>query len=216
MTAPPSPRPTPTPVARAGWALFAVAALAIPAVAMLLERRAPEPPPVFGALPDFALTDQTGAALTRDDLLGKTVVVDFIFTRCPDICPTLSAQMAAVGDSLGPAPFEGPPLHRLSVSVDPTYDQPAVLAEYARGYGADPATWSFVTGEQAEIEALVDGLAQMVERRGLTEDGAPRIAHSQRLLLVDPAGGLRAFHPIDEAGLAALVTDVEAIAREPR
>ena len=213
--APPPPSPNDR-RAQVGWALFAVAALAIPAVALVREAQAPEPPPLFGALPDFALTDQTGAPLTDDDLLGKTVVVDFIFTRCPDICPTLSAQMAAVGDSLGPAPFDGPPLHRLSVSVDPAFDQPAVLAEYARGYGADPANWSFVTGDPAEIEALVDGLAQMVERRGLTEDGAPRIAHSQRLLLVDPAGGLRAFHPIDEAGLAALVSDVEAVARERR
>lgn len=198
------------------WGAFAVAILAVPAVALVLEEQPPPPPPVFGQLPDFSLVDQTGAPLTDDDLRGKTVVVDFIFTRCPDICPTLSTQMAAVGEALGPAPFDGPALHRVSVSVDPDFDRPAVLADYARGYGASADDWSFLTGETGEIEALVEGLAQMVERRGLTEDGAPRIAHSQRLLLVDPDGGLRAFHPIDEAGLAALVDDIEAIAAEVR
>lgn len=194
------------------WGGFALLMLAVPGVALVLDRAGPPPPPVLGALPPFSLVDQQGAAVTHDDLAGQVVVMDFIFTRCPDICPTLSRQMKAVGDTLGAEPFGGPPLHLVSVTVDPDFDSPAVLADYAQGYDASPDRWSFLTGPTSDIDVLMTGLAQVVERDGTTSEGAPNIAHSQRILLIDPAGQVRGFHHIDEEGLAALVQNVEALA----
>ncbi len=196
----------------AAWGAFALVALGVPAVALWRQEAPPPPPPVLGTLPDFVLTNHEGAPLDRADLAGSTVVLDFIFTRCPDICPTLSAQLRAVGDTLGPTPFDGPPLRRVSVSVDPTFDTPTVLSAYAEGYGAEAGSWDFLTGPTQYIDVLVLGLSQMVERTASPAGEAPNIAHSQRLLLIDDEGQVRGFHSIDERGLADLVRDVEALA----
>lgn len=198
------------------WLLFALAVLAVPALAMWRQAQAPEPPPHLGLLPDYALIDQAGQPSHARDLLGDIVLVDFIFTRCPDICPTLSTQMAAIADTLGERPFDGPALRLVSISVDPSFDRPEVLAAYGQGYGARLPQWRLLTGESEAIDQLLASLAQTVDRLGETEDGRPKIAHSQRILLVDPQGEVRAFHPIDAEGLEALARDIEALANEAR
>ena len=95
-----------------GWLLFALLALA-PPLALLL-RPAPEPLPHLGRLPEFSVVDQSGEPLTRASFAGHVVVLDFIFTRCPDICPTLTAQMAALRAVAGPEQYA-----MLSAVLDP-------------------------------------------------------------------------------------------------
>ena len=113
------------------------------------EAPLPDPVPhlsIGDALPPFQLIDSSGRAVTEADLAGKVAVVNFIYTRCPlpDVCPRLSANFAALQrrfrDRLGTE------LILLSVTVDPDYDTPAVLAEYARRWNAEPGGWLFLTG----------------------------------------------------------------------
>src|SRR5262249_35838313 len=81
---------------------------------------------------------------------GKVVAIDFIYTRCPlpDVCPRLSANFATLQKR-----FAGRDLVLLSVSVDPEYDTPAVLAEYAKRWGGDARAWRFLTGDGARVAA---------------------------------------------------------------
>ena len=106
--------------------------------------------PLGTPLPEFLLTDQAGRQVELSDLRGKVLAIDFIYTRCPlpDVCPRLAANFAAlqrrfanVSDFL-----------LISVTVDPDYDTPAVLAEYARRWAAGP-NWRFLTGEVAPFAA---------------------------------------------------------------
>jgi protein SCO1/2 len=103
------------------------------------------------ALPEFRLTDQMGRTVTPGDLRGKVVAIDFIYTRCPlpDVCPRLSANFAALQRRAGAD------LLLLSVTVDPDYDTPAVLAAYARRWSADPAKWRFLTGDVGPLAAAL-------------------------------------------------------------
>jgi protein SCO1/2 len=102
---------------------------------------------IGAALPDFRLTDQDGRVVTTADLRGRVVAINFIYTRCPlpDVCPRLSANFAALARR-----FAGR-VALLSVTVDPDYDTPAVLKEYARRWSADSATWRFLTGDVARL-----------------------------------------------------------------
>ena len=97
-------------------------------------------------VPDFTLTAETGRVVKLSDFRGRVVAIDFIYTRCPlpDVCPRLSANFAALQKRL-------PDLALVSITVDPQYDTPAVLAEYARRYGADPARWTFLTGALDDV-----------------------------------------------------------------
>ena len=90
---------------------------------------------IGAVLPDFQLTDQNGRTLRAADLRGKVVAIDFIYTRCPlpDVCPRLSANFAMLQRHFREQAGES--LLLLSVTVDPDFDTPAVLAEYARRWG---------------------------------------------------------------------------------
>jgi protein SCO1/2 len=81
---------------------------------------------------------------------GRVVAVNFIYTRCPlpDVCPRLSANFAAMQRK-----FRDTDLLLLSVTVDPDYDTPQVLAEYAQRWNADPSRWRFLGGDQAALAA---------------------------------------------------------------
>ena len=88
------------------------------------------------------------------DLRGKVVAIDFIYTRCPlpDVCPRLSANFAMLQRQFREQ--AGDSLLLLSVTVDPEFDTPAVLAEYARRWAAGPG-WRFLTGDVAPLAAAL-------------------------------------------------------------
>jgi len=103
-------------------------------------------------LPAFQLTDQFGRALQPAGLRGKVVAIDFIYTRCPlpDVCPRLSAAFATLQRR-----FRGRDVLLLSVTVDPDYDTPPILAGYAKRWAADGAMWRFLTGDIAPLAAAL-------------------------------------------------------------
>ena len=195
------------------WVVFALLMLVPPAY-LVVERAQIEAPADFGPAPDFQMVAQDGTPFSRRDLAGKVVVLDFIFTRCPDICPLMTTQMVALQRALPSRPFGGPALHLVSVSVDPTHDTPPVLSAYAEKYGADLSQWTFLTGTESDVTALSEGLAQALVTRPTPGEEPPDITHSQRMLLLDPSGHVRGFYPSDEQGLDALVAAIEGIAVE--
>jgi protein SCO1/2 len=109
---------------------------------------------IGAALPDFELTGHNGRAVCAADLRGKVVAIDFIYTRCPlpDVCPRLSANFAALQRQFHDQ--AGQNLVLLSVTVDPDFDTPAVLAGYARRWGAGPG-WLFLTGDVAPLASAL-------------------------------------------------------------
>ncbi len=164
----------------------------------------------FGPMPAFSMTDQTGTARTQADLAGKVLLVDFIFTSCPDICPTLTARMAEVGKRY----VREPDLHLVSFTVDPVTDTPAVLAAYGERFNAYPTRWSFYTGElEAVRSAVVGGFKQVMEKSGGTDD-PETILHGSRFIVVDRVGRMRAFVNPMEPGMKELYTAVDAALAE--
>jgi protein SCO1/2 len=167
--------------------------------------------PVLGQVPPFVLTDETGASFAAaDKLAGQVWVANFIFTRCPDICPTFTAMMARVQEQT-PVP------HLVSFSVDPTHDTPPVLAAYARQHGALPARWSFLTGQFADIRAAVEGAMKVhMEQEGQGAGGVPNISHGSHFVLVDRQLRIRGYYNMtDQDAIARIVRDSAAVAAEP-
>ncbi len=126
---------------------------------------------------DFMLADEQGNAVRLSDLAGRFVAVNFLYTRCPlpDVCPRLAASFASVQRKFH---AEMPSrLVLLSITLDPAFDRPEVLAEYARGVHADPARWKFLTGE-------VEPVAKQLGVSYWTEEGL--IAHSSATALIGP------------------------------
>ena len=91
-------------------------------------------------MPDFKLIDQNGQPIRLSDFRGKAVVLTFIYTRCPipNFCPLMSKNFAELQGRLEKE-FAGR-YQLLSVSMDPKFDRPAVLKEYASRYGCSASS----------------------------------------------------------------------------
>lgn len=169
----------------------AVAAIALVGsaslVAVISDSYRIEPPPIITSVPDFSLVDRTGETLSRADLEGHVWLADFIFTSCGGACPTMTAQMSELQDTL---PEE---IRLVSFTVDPTTDTPMVLANYADRYQAQDGRWFFLTGPKDAIYTLArEGFLLTVDDTIGTE--IEPIAHSTRFVLVDKTGNIRAYY----------------------
>lgn len=124
------------------------------------------------AVPAFSLIDETGAAVTTASLQGRFTVVTFIFTRCPipEFCPAMNLKFSALQRAIAADTALAPRVKLLSVTLDPEFDRPEILAEYGKAVGAQPAFWSFATGEKSEIDALSKAFSVFTERNGVTLD----------------------------------------------
>jgi protein SCO1/2 len=138
-------------------------------------------PDVGQPAPDFALVDQRGEAVTLASLRGRPVLLDFVFTRCPGPCPVLTGIHHDVREAL--APDARARVASVSVTLDPAFDTPEVLAEYVAARRLDAQGWSFVTGGVEEVEAVVHayGIGAI---RG--PDG--NLDHSLALFVIDADG----------------------------
>ncbi len=185
------------------WLTLGAAALAACAA-----ERAPELD-VIGQVPAFAFTDQTGAPVTERDLVGSVSIVNFVFTRCPTVCPVTSMKMQRIDEKL-----QGDDVRLVSFSVDPEHDTPPVLAEFAARYGAAVPRWRFLTGPRGEVErAVEDGFKLALERRGELAGGVPDLVHGVHFVLVDPALRIRGYYDSDDAErLDRLVRDARSLA----
>ena len=140
-------------------------------------------------VPDVKVTDQDGAARRLSDWRGRVVAVTFIYTRCPlpNFCPLMDRQFADVQKALHADAGLKKGTHLVSVSFNPAFDTPAVLAEHAVRAGADPATWSFVTGDRADIERFASSFGVSVIRE---DADMKEIVHNLRTAVIDPQGRL--------------------------
>ncbi|NIO17053.1 MAG: c-type cytochrome [Deltaproteobacteria bacterium] len=103
--------------------------------------------------PDVSLTTHEGNTVRFfDDLVeGKVVVINFIFTSCPDSCPLETAQLREVQKILGDR--VGDDVFMYSITIDPEHDTPGVLREYAEKFEVGPG-WLFLTGKKEDITLL--------------------------------------------------------------
>jgi protein SCO1 len=174
----------------------------------LALRERPAELEVYGQMPAFRLVDHTGTTITDQDLRGRVVVANFIFTRCKTVCPVFTMKMRRVQDRTSDVAKE---LKLVSFSVDPEHDTPEVLAEYATTHHADTDRWRFITGSFDDVRRVVtDGLAMAMEEMSVQDSDAPDIVHAEHFVLIDRAGRIRGYYHSNDA------TRVEHMLRDAR
>jgi len=154
--------------------------------------------PQSRTLPAFSLIDQNGQAVSEKTLKGSWSLLFFGYTFCPDICPTTLAELRELRSKLPPEL-----LHRLRVvlvSVDPTRDTPAQLAQYVGYFAADFQGW---TGELNQIQTLSSRLGIPFIPADTSKPGYT-VSHSGNLAIIDPDGQQQGFirAPLNTAKLA--------------
>ena len=133
--------------------------------------------------PNVVLTDQDGKThkFYDDVIKGKVVALNFIYTKCKDVCPADTAQLTRVNEMLGDK--VGKDIFFYSISLDPARDTPRVLKKYREMFGITTPGWTFLTGKQADIKLLQ-------EKLGLIGVGANRLKeHDTSFIIGNEATG---------------------------
>jgi protein SCO1/2 len=161
----------------------------------------------IGPAPDFTLTAQDGSTFSTAELRGKVVALNFVFTRCADVCPIATAKMVQIQRALGEQ--FGADVYFVSVTIDPENDTPEVLSRYARALGCDPSGWAFLTGSPASIKDVARSYGVFHDRPSGAE-----VQHNLLTSLVDREGTLRVQYMGERFDPNELLHDLRDLAAE--
>lgn len=194
----------------AGGLAIIVLVIGAVVVRQQLQRPAGPPLPIISGITDFSLTNQLGQKVTLGDLRGHVTVANVIFTRCPSACLVMSHQFAKLQKQL---PSDGS-VRLLSLTIDPEYDSPQILAAYGKKLGNDPKKWWFLTGDNQELRRLaLDDFKFIAVPKDVTtqESKDDLFIHSTYFMILDQRARVRAV--IESTDPDALEETMKAVGR---
>ena len=163
--------------------------------------------PVLWPAPKFSAIDQHGRHVTEQELRGHVWVADFIFTRCTSACPIMTAKMLLVQKAT-PAPD----VRFVSFSVDPAYDTPEVLKQYASVWKGDESRWLLLNTDRQTLYHTAAGMRVAVMP---TDDQDDPVLHSSLFLLVDQQGQVRrVYNSSVDSSMRQLPADVALLTND--
>jgi len=165
-------------------------------------------------VPDFKLTNQDGRAIHLAQFKGKTLLVTFIYTRCPlpNFCPLVTRNFAAINSSLSADPKIYAGTHLLSVSFDPEHDTPAVLRAYGTQYIGDDAKTAFTHWDFAvPAKSKLGEMARFFDV-GMSDSSDGTITHTLSTTVIGPDGKVVQFYPGNEWTPDQLMDEVKKLA----
>jgi protein SCO1/2 len=162
---------------------------------LLQNAEVPGEPKPGTAVPDFGLVNQDGKRIHLADYRGKTLLITFVYTRCPqpDQCTLMSNNFTAIDRELKQQPDLYDKTHLLTITFDPDYDTPKVMRSYGASHTGRYSDetfqhWEFATGSKDEVK----GIAQFFGLRYYhdTESDDDQVIHSLRTAIVSGDGKL--------------------------
>lgn len=161
---------------------------------------------VWHKVKDVRLTNQFGkqVSINEGDWKGKIIIVDFFFTSCPSICPTLTRSMKRIQDDFNKTDTV---LRFLSYTVDPERDTAAKLKAYGDKYNINHDTWWMLTGDKKTIYdlALQEYKANIAQQEGVDTN----FIHTDKIFLLDKDRVVRGWYSgLDSTHLDRLMNDI--------
>ena len=164
---------------------------------------------IYQTIPNFSFINQDSVIINQDSLNNSIYVADFFFTSCPTICPKMKTQLLRIYERYA----ENDVIRILSHSIDPTYDTPSVLKQYATRLQVKSPRWNMLTGDKAAIYKLGEKSYMVTAQEDKNEAGG--FVHSGAFILVDKNRHVRGIYDgTQEAEVNHLIEDIEILLLE--
>ena len=157
---------------------------------------------------DFEFTTQDNESFGLEDLKGTYWVADFVFTNCTTVCLPMTSNMAYLQDLIQEEDLD---VQLVSFSVDPDYDTPEVLKEYAEEYDANLDNWTFLTGYDFDTikELSIKSFKNMVQE---PPEGTDQVTHGTSFFLVNPEGKvIKSYNGIQKDSMEDILEDLKNV-----
>ncbi len=164
---------------------------------------------VGDSAPDAAFVDQNDRRRSFSEWRGTPTLLTFIYTRCPlpNFCPLMDKNFASIQQRGAADPALAGKFTLVTVSFDPDHDTPAVLKAHAAGLKADPAVWTFLTGDRVTVDRFAAKFGVGVVREG-TAPG--EITHNLRTTLIGADGRILKIYGGSDWTIATVLADLGA------
>ena len=164
---------------------------------------------VYHQIPSFRFLNQDSVFVSEKDVEGKVYVADFFFTTCPTICPKMKTQMLRIYERYK----DRDEVRIISHSIDPDFDTPNVLKDYAARLQVKAPKWNLLTGDKAAIYQLGQKSYMVSAQEDPNEAGG--FVHSGAFILVDKNRHVRGIYDgTVEAEVNHLLEDMEVLLKE--
>jgi protein SCO1/2 len=199
------------------WVLFILFGFSYP-IYRSIYRELPPELPIITHVPEYELYSENGQRFGSKNLKDKVYLANFIFSRCPTVCPKMLADMEKIQKRVRGT---GHKVAIVSFTVDPEYDTEKVLFDLARKHKANPHIWSFLTGtdKDALFKLYSEGFKVGVEQNSAGAASGAKdlfdIAHSEKIVLVDQANRVRGYYSFDDHSVNKLMIDVGLLLNRP-
>jgi protein SCO1 len=160
------------------------------------------------AVPDAAFIDQDDRRRAFSEWQGSPTLVTFVYTRCPlpTFCPLMDQNFATLQRLIAEDPTLRGRVRLVSISFDPDHDTPAVLKTHAARLKADPAVWTFLTGDRTTVDRFAGRMGVSV----LRPQDADEITHNLRTVLVGADGRIVKYYSGGDWTPSQTITDLRA------
>lgn len=157
-------------------------------------------------IPNFDFTTQDNEPLSLEDLTGDWWIAYFSYTHCTTVCPRTTANMVGIQEELKQ---DGLTPKIISFGIDPENDTPEILKAYAKDYGADLNTMSFLTGYDFET---IQDLSVNTFHAALEKGALDQKSHSYYFYLINPEGEIvKSYDGMSERENGLLVEDIKMV-----
>ncbi len=161
---------------------------------------------LYHQVPPFKFLNQDSVWVSEKDMAGKIYIADFFFTTCPTICPKMKTQLVRLYERYA----DNDQIRILSHSIDPEFDRPHVLKQYANRLQVKAPRWNMVTGDKQAIYTLGEKSYMVTAQEDKNEVGG--FVHSGAFILVDKQRHIRGIYDgTKEEEVNHLIEDLEIL-----
>jgi protein SCO1 len=143
----------------------------------------------------------------------KLVVINYIFTNCPDICPLSTNNMRLIQERVSKEKIKN--LQFVSLSFDPLFDTPDVLKKFAEDHNLNLNNWTFLTGDKSVTDAIIKqaGVLAVPNDSTVFKDGKKIFyyVHTDRIQLMDTEGKIRKNYKGSTINIDEIISDIKNI-----
>jgi len=148
---------------------------------------------------DVTMINEDGTTYNFGQDKSKLKLIEFIYTHCPDVCPTTTQKMVELKDDLSKEGVYGKDIEFVTITIDPYRDTPKILQEYRHGFGiSSDDSWLFLTGEKQNTKSSQQELRKVTDalQFQFKDPGNGQFIHSTFTYLVDENNKFIAKYPM--------------------
>jgi len=158
--------------------------------------------------PDFRLVDQSGKQVSLSQFKGEPVILTFLYTHCPDVCPLTASKLHQVELNLGSAAQH---IAIIAISSDPKGDTTASVINFSKAHGLlDYSNWHYLMGTEAQLSPVWSNYSVYAVPEA-AKSGV--VDHTTALFMIDKQGHERAYFGGDVT-IAQLTTDMQILLKQ--